>query len=319
MRRFWARLHTGFTGYTAHLPHFLAVSLLSGYPRPRTGLSEGHQALRRLLSRYIEKIIRHSLRQVKRCYSAIGSPRHTSLLFVMGYGRSGTTMLQNLFERDLRIEVLGENEPRIAHDYMLVAENVNTVVQASRAEVIVLKPILNSFDAPRLLQDFPNAKVIWLIRNHKDVIASASAFFGRTVSDCMRDVVTNDLQDNWLGKGIPDALLMELRSIPTDTLSSHDWLALVWYAVNRTLIDSELCGHPRLLPIRYEDLVTRPEEILRAIYDFIGVSFNRRAALFINSHSIGKGNGIVLDPKVDARCTQLKAAIDKLCFRAAPS
>ena len=38
----------------------------------------------------------------------------------MGYGRSGTTMVLNAFDRDMRIEILGENDPRIAKNYLLI-------------------------------------------------------------------------------------------------------------------------------------------------------------------------------------------------------
>jgi len=261
------------------------------------------EKVQRRLSQYGKRILFPFRRRCKR----------TQLVFIMGYGRSGTTMLLNSFERDMRIEVLGENDPRIAENYVLVCENIAPALEACKAEVLVMKPILNSFDAEVLLNDFRDSKLIWMIRDYKDVVASASDRFGPTVADYMRQHVRFGEGDNWLARGLPRESLKELNKLNTETFTDHDWMALVWWAVNKTICIHDLCKSERLLLVKYEELVRNVGAHMHRAYEFIGLPYAQRPGAYMHAASVGKGADTKLDETVNQMCLDLSLEIDSLC------
>lgn len=76
-----------------------------------------------MVKKYQEKIFRQLRRSKKNLMFSLHKPyKSTQPVFIMGYGRSGTTMMLNIFERDNLIEALGENDPKVAKNFMLIYE-----------------------------------------------------------------------------------------------------------------------------------------------------------------------------------------------------
>jgi len=224
----------------------------------------------------------------------------------MGYGRSGTTMMLNIFERDNRIETLGENDSKIAKNFMLIYEKLNPAIENSRAQVLVMKPILNSFDASRILEEYNNAKIIWMIRNYKDVIASAIKKFGPIVANYMKNyVLYNKKGNNWISSGLPDNTLKILNNLDTTEFTMYDWMALVWWSVNRTVIIDKLFKSDRFFLLSYEKLVSEPDLWLKLVYEFIGLPYNFEMAKYIHSASVGKGAPVQLSHTITKMCDDL--------------
>ncbi len=264
-----------------------------------------------------EAISRKLKRLLKRARFIIAGSQGNALpIFVMGYGRSGTTMLLDVFEHDLRVDVLGENDPRIAHDHMLVHSRVAPAISASRAKVIVMKPILDSFSVCELLQDHPTARVIWAFRLFEPVVASALKKFGTSVADELREVVVNNSGDGWLRRGIPDSTLRQLRRLDNSNFGPNDWMALVWWSVNLTLLSHGLIDSERLLLVKYEDLVRDPDDWMRKIYGFIDLPYRRGATEWIISNSATKQIRVEITREVRQLCEELVANIDQAAKQA---
>ena len=128
---------------------------------------------------------------------------NTKPIFILGSGRSGTTMLFRVFERDFHIQTFGENHPAIARNYLLNYNSLSVTINSSKFDVVVLKPILNSFDVSKLLSMFPNGIFIWMIRDYRDVVASALKKFGPVVADYLKNYIEYGRGDNWISKGMP--------------------------------------------------------------------------------------------------------------------
>lgn len=257
------------------------------------------QKISRLLSRYQKTLL----------YTFCKPHQNTSPVFIMGCGRSGTTMLLDVFQRDQRTEVLNENSPKIAHNYRLVPSRVLVAINNSTAPVLVMKPILNSFDSLALLRKHSNSKVIWVIRDYQDMVASSMKKFGTIVSNYMKDLVLHNKGDNWLCDGVPTKIREILYNIDSSGFNSYDWMGLVWWAVNNTILSSRLYDHDRFLFVRYESLVCKSNDNLRKIYTFIGLEYNNKFAKYIDSRSIGRGSTIHLHPQVEKMCSDLDDAL----------
>lgn len=261
--------------------------------------SEKHEKIDRRLTRYKKMF----LWKLKKTHN------NTLPVFIMGCGRSGTSMMVRMFEFDDRVETLAENNPKIQNNYMLIKENIEKVITNCKAPIIVSKPILNSFEASMLLQQYPFLKIIWMQRNYKDMAASSVKKFGPVVSDYMKQLVQNKRGDNWLSRGMPDETLEILRNIETSDLNHHDWMCLVWWSVNRTIIIDRLYQDNRFIFIQYEQLVLDPVSVIDSLFQRIEFTYNPKIAKYINPSSLGKGKDISIQPVVQDMCDQLTSEL----------
>ena len=174
-----------------------------------------------MITQYQEKICRRLSRYKKTLIFSVRKPfKDTLPVFIMGCGRSGTTMMINIFHRDHRTESLDEDNPKIAENFMLIPERIPQAISASKAPVLVMKPILNSFDALDLLKTYDNSKIMWMLRDYKDMIASSTKKFGTVVSDYMKNLVLYNKGDNWLSLGVPAKTREILSTIDSSELYS---------------------------------------------------------------------------------------------------
>jgi hypothetical protein len=268
----------------------------------------------KMLMPFQEKMARRLAHYKRRIKYVLPRPNREAMpVFVLGYGRSGTTMVLNTFALDERIEIFGENDPRIAHDFKLVFERVGFQISTCKAEVMVLKPILNSFDASIILKNYANSKVIWMLRDYYDVVASAIARFGLTVADYLKEKVLIGKGNNWLANGIPEETLTILRQVEKSCFTIYDWMALVWWSVNRTILIDRVYESERFMLLRYEHLVRSPELILTNLYGFMRLEYKRGIGKYIHETSVGKGSGVHLNRTVQEMCQALTTEIALAC------
>lgn len=265
---------------------------------------------RLLLQEYEEKILRRFVIYTKPLLFAVRRPhKNTYPLFIQGCGRSGTTMLLNILIRDSRLEVLGENDPKIAKNFMLVKDNIRPAIEHSKAQVLAMKPILNSFEASSLLKDYSRSKIIWMLRDYRDMTMSSIQKFGSSVSDWMKNFVLLKGGNNWLSLGTPTPTLKILSNLDPSGFTDYDWMALVWWSVNHTVILDKLHQNERFLLLRYEDLVGDPHCWLRRVYHHIGLQYRAGASRYIHWASVGKGISIRFHPIVKQMCENLASKL----------
>ncbi|MEN8134880.1 MAG: sulfotransferase [Thermodesulfobacteriota bacterium] len=259
----------------------------------------------------IEKIdckIRTYIKNI--CFGLRSPADQTVPVFIMGYGRSGSTMLLNVFERDLRAQTFGEDHPSVAKNFMLDYNRLSKTVNKSKASVMVLKPILNSFEISKLLAEYPNGYFLWLIRDYKDVVASALKKFGPVVADYMKDFIERGTGDNWISQTMPSNIRdIILSHIKNQTLETQDWMALVWWATNYMVMDKKLAKHNNVIIIRYRELVNDPGKILNEVYKRLHLPYNKKLVNHIHQKSIGKGKNIHFNHSVNLLCSDLEKDI----------
>lgn len=264
---------------------------------------------------YKEKFTRRLSKLFKALIYSIRKPcKKTVPVFILGCGRSGTTMMIDIFHRDLKVESLDENNPKIAINYLLDYEKVSKAVANSKASVIAMKPILNSFEALYILNRYDNAKAIWLLRDYKDMVSSSIKKFGNTVSNYIKDYTIEGKNNNWLSMGMHDDTRKVISSMDVAGYTEYDWMALVWWSVNRTVLLDKLYESKRFILIKYETLVNKPIETTRNIYRFIGLNFNNKNIKYVHPASVGKGKSVKLKPEIKSKCNELAEELGKFCF-----
>jgi len=262
---------------------------------------------------YEEKISRRLIGYKKKLLFVLRKPCDNTLpVFIMGCGRSGTTMLLNAFHRDDRVEALGENDPKISLNYMLMTDKLALAIKYCKAPVLISKPILNSFDALMALKSYERAKIIWLLRDYKDMIASSIKMFGPVASGYMKNLVLFKKGDNWLSAGMPTETLEILSKLDSTAFTDYDWMGLLWWSVNRTIMIDRLYESERLLLLKYEALVGDPNAVFRQVYEYIGLQYNNRASKYVYASSVGRGAAIQLHAHVQEMCNNLAAEVNAI-------
>lgn len=227
-------------------------------------------------------------------------------VFIGGCGRSGTTLFKELLNRHSRCACgpetslygLAFNIDNIAapwdmdqgHLKGIVARSSNLIEFAdlfagefleAEGKVRWVEKTPNNVRAiDRLLTWYPNGKFIHVVRDGRDVVCSL--------------------------RHHPKHRVVDGKIVPFECTNSVEQSATRW--LEDTMVGLAMKDHPRCLEVRYEDLVTEPEAVVRRVCDFIGEPFepgmldwnaqieqrsgqnlnNERASSAISSKSIGR-------------------------------
>jgi sulfotransferase family protein len=247
----------------------------------------------------------HARKYLYQRLSALGAARGQRILFILGCQRSGTTLMQNVFEADLDAKVYGEfssitRTAKTPNLRLRPLEEVKAIVERDPARLVVAKPIAETQNALRLLAFFPGAKVLFLYRHYAAVAASNLKEFGQLNGVNNLRPIVDGAAGNWRSEGVPP----EVRSLVVarfhEQMSPYDAAALFWYVRNRFFFDLGLDRHAAVLPLRYEDLLRDPAVAIEGIYRFVGAPFVR------------SGVGLVRRER-DRPPVELSADIEQLC------
>lgn len=229
-----------------------------------------------------------------------GSPILNQPIFITGLGRSGTTILGILMSLHRDVGFLNEPkaiwrliDPRhdINGDYVseggvfrLGKEDVTAnarktakrifgrYLSSVRAKRLVDKYPELIFRVDYLLELFPDARIIFISRNGADATHSIDLWSKRLGVD------VNGRTDDWWGRGdvkwrylreqilADDSEYSEIRDIATPDLDHLNRAALEWIVTMREGM-AQMNKHPKsVIPIKYEDLVNRPEDELNRLF-----------------------------------------------------
>lgn len=251
-----------------------------------------------------------------------------AIVFIFGCQRSGTTLLQHIFDRDLDARVYGEFDPRIYGRYSETASpgsathfrlkplhEVKAVLERDRARLVVAKPIVETQNALRVLGHFPGSKALFIYRHHAAVAASNLKNFGRMngISD-LRPIVQGE-SANWRAEGVPPEVRAVVAQHFREDMDPHDAAALFWYARNRFFFDLGLDRHPAVRPFRYEDLVRDPDGMMERVYRFLGTGRAPASGTLVRAESPGKAKHVRLSADVERLCAGLLERMDRACAR----
>jgi len=258
-----------------------------------------------------ERYLRYFKKLIKKIKLFINSNnKKKKLLFILGYGRSGTYLLLHMFEHLLYTECYGEGGNKIMTNWMLNKDVMEKMYAKSKAEMFVIKPILNSYLINEFIRNYPDANIIWMYRNYKDVVRSTLKKFGFSVGNYLKEYITYNRGDNWISNQLPYEEKSILNRLDTNNFSNEDWTALVWWSLNHVLISKKLTKHTNLMLVNYSDFVKTSNKQIKEIGDFLDINININYSKYIYSSSVGKGKHIELNPYIDQLCLDLFNKLD---------
>jgi hypothetical protein len=106
---------------------------------------------------------------------SLDSQQPKRIVFIFGCQRSGTTLMQQIFDKDFNTKVYGEFDAKVYGEYsetgrsangkhfrLKPLEEVKAVMDRDRARLIVAKPIVETQNALKLLAYFPGSKALFM-------------------------------------------------------------------------------------------------------------------------------------------------------------
>ncbi|MDJ0795262.1 MAG: sulfotransferase [Calothrix sp. MO_167.B12] len=212
-------------------------------------------------------------------------------VFVIGYSRSGTTMLRLMLNRhpDLFIPKESEYFQKVPRQYR---DRIHQVKDIDR----ILKTLPNYYDSILNEEQFRELLKQNLPGDNRILLACL-------YQACAASMGKNDVRwgekkpQNWqfvyrLQSWYPQAQFVNIIRDPRDVITSmerslseivplrtifpaHIILAWQWQFVFKTMIQQEkILGNQRYLKLRYEDLVSEPITHLTTICEFLSLSIN---------------------------------------------
>jgi hypothetical protein len=256
------------------------------------------------------------LRAKQRWQHQINPTRETMPLFLVGNGRSGTSMLVYHLTRSWHIDLYNEDNPAAFEKWFLRDLSIiEKVVADSYAPITLFKPIKDTYRIHTLLERFPHAKALFSFRHFDDVINSSRkrfyVDFGKKMGKMVEEItppVDRWMQDDFVeyAAAPPPAITKQfIRSLWHVSLSLESKIALHWLFVNSLYFDLELDSDPTIKAVRYESLVLNPKAEFKAICEFLTIPFEAKMVNDVFASSINKKNAPDLAPAIRAACEKL--------------
>jgi hypothetical protein len=191
---------------------------------------------------------------------------HPGPVFLMGFPRSGTTLTDRILDSHPRLETLEERDTLIdlQRDFVLAADGLSRLARLDPASqvryrrdyrrrlatwaaprpgiTLIDKLPLHCVSLPLIAGVFPDAKVLFVLRDPRDVCLSCF----------MQSFELNEAMSHFLDLGRTAEYYTEVMSL---ALASLERLGV------------------NALTIRYERLVDEPESVCRSLLDFLGVQW----------------------------------------------
>jgi hypothetical protein len=229
-------------------------------------------------------------------------------LFVVGSERSGTTMLMKVMEKSRYMRVYQEHSRRAFQENwrLMPPEVIRSLIAESRAPIVVFKPLCDAHLCDHLLEQYSNSKAVWIYRDYHDVAISAANKWNEHLKDVMRQISQGDWEAlEWRGERLDDDKIALVRHLYSPAMTAQDAAGLQWYLRNQFYFSLGLDSDPRVLLMRYEDLVLDPQLEMQRLMHFVGAAFEHSIIEDITDRAIGKGIDVELSPEVDHVCAEL--------------
>jgi hypothetical protein len=264
----------------------------------------------RLASRRMRSRWTHALGEFRQWSRGSNAPPER-VLVVLGCQRSGTTLMTRLFGGDPDAKIYSE------HSHLSVGDSVERLrlpafpelarrIEASRFPLVVLKPLVESQHADRMLEALPRAHGLWMFRHWSDVACSNLSRFGRSNGIRNLGALIGREPNNWRAERVSEDVREELTRHYRESMGELDAAALFWWARNRLFFDLGLDGHARMLTCRYEELVADPRAVMAAIYTQIGRRPPELEVIReVTGDSVGRGLEAGFSPEVEKLCDVL--------------
>lgn len=260
----------------------------------------------RLLRRRIRSIAKLSVRSIVR------APRdQRKVVLIFGCQRSGTTMIQQVFlDQSWRVLNLEEHDRRLVGDDPEETSWKDSAIVFHRIrrlpfEVVAAKPLVESARATELMDAAGSARAVWMLRHYREVARSSLSRFGdKNAHQDLQPFRSGDSLD-WHCKGATKETRDTVLDLLRADLTPLDAAALFWWTRNRLYFDQHLWKDERIRILRYQRACTCPEDVVRSLSDYIGISLSVSSII----HRVQPREAVTsvggLNPEVERLCQKL--------------
>jgi hypothetical protein len=236
-------------------------------------------------------------------------PEKHSILAILGCQRSGTSVMSRVFFRDINATVFREKSRLTGGDESLrylPFEEVDRLMQKQRAPFVIFKMLVESQRALSFLNTVRGSRVVWLLRDYRDVVNSNLTKFGkRNGIDDLRPFTTAE-KGNWRCEACSEETRNVIRQHFSESMKLQDAAALFWFARNQLFFEQGLDKNDLVMPVEYEQFVQNPSEIMRQIYEFCDRPYPGDFLVDeVGVGSISKGKSIELSPEIERLCSAM--------------
>lgn len=217
-------------------------------------------------------------------------------------------MFTQLFTNDVTSKVYGERRlgggRRLAR---LPLEDVRDLTDQEHASLLVAKPLVESQNAMRFVDFFEHCRAIWMFRHYADVAYSSQRRFSReTAMRNLRALVDEDAERTFATENASAHTQAVVRDFYADDMTGDDAQILYWYVRNILYYDQGLDTHERVRACRYEDVVSRPAEVMRSVYAFIDREFpGEKLTAGVHQRSVDRDIQLDATPELIGICDAL--------------
>lgn len=272
------------------------------------------------VSRNIENVSYKLLKLGKEVYH-LSRPRKVDepklITFIVGCQRSGTSLMNRIFEKDFGTKVYGERSKLSSLDLekrlrLNPLDLVKRDLEKDKVGLVILKPLVESQNIVDLLNYFPGSKSLWMFRGYKQVVSSNLKRWGmRNGINNLRPIVKEET-NNWRSQRVSTETRSLICKYFHEDMNPYDAAALFWLARNRLFFELDLQRNPNITLCKYEDLILHPHTTMRKVYAFLGKNYpSDRIVSMVNANSLGSGKEVWLSPDVENLCSNMLDDLDR--------
>lgn len=242
-------------------------------------------------------------------------PQSKKILFIVGCQRSGSSIMNRVFMRDINAKVYREASVLSSLDVQKLrldpVDSLKAAFSKDNVPLIVLKPMVEAQNISTLLDQFPESYALWLFRHYKDVASSNLKAFGlRNGINDLRPIVLEE-PNNWRSEKVSAQTRAIVLKYFSENMNPHDAAALFWYARNQLFFEQNLQKNPKVIMLRYEDFVYRSDDMMRSVYRCMGLpNPGGRIAREVHPRSVRKGSTVVLSPDIEGLCDKMLSKLN---------
>jgi len=239
----------------------------------------------------------------KKAYQAIRPAEGTRPVFLVGCGRSGTDIVAYSINMCRDVDVVNEDNPKAFENWRLKDRpTLSSLINESKASIVVFKPIVETLKVPRLLYEFDDSQAIFVVRHPHDTINSMVRFFDNNLVAAVESWVSSGFSTQ---PGVPGELKEFISDKVFSGITVEDAAGLYWILYNSSYHFRDIDKKTNVLPILYEDLVRQPFNETQRLAKFVGVKWSEAMTHKIYSKSVGKNSKPNLDADIEARCLEI--------------
>lgn len=253
-----------------------------------------------------DKFDRDVLPKLKSVYFSINKRQRKTVVFVAGVQRSGTNMMMDVLDRSWETDTYHERDSRAFDNYQMKDLSViKELCAKSNASHFVIKSLCELQNLTKFMEEFSLARTIWVTRNYEDIVNSMLLSF-RNQAKQIR-ALSNDrtMGGWWLGKGMSDETYELVKSFARPDLDDASAAALQWYFRSKLFFDQDFDKDPRVLLVKYENLVMQPADEFQRVFSFLKLKFTDRVSKKIFASSINKRPAPEINPEIRKLCDDI--------------